>query len=243
MGMRRCRASGVMVAGSLVALLTGAAPVVATGPRQAPPNDQTLRARLAVTLVAVERLTSAQAVTRTVAPGIVAVAVDLGPDARGAAPVSTAQLRAWRRSSRRVFELAARNTRLRLRPTPVETELDESALAYVFSGSEYAAARALDIVSERVCNGREGALVIMPANDYFACYPIQHGEAERVLLMMSVIAHNAVREHSRPLTDQVFWVRRGRWISVPYEMKDDGYEYIGTPEFDLMLARLPELAP
>jgi hypothetical protein len=97
------------------------------------------------------------------------------------------------------------------------------------------------MAGERVCNGREGALVILPANDYAVCYPIHDSETERALQMLSVIAYRAFREHPRRLTDQVFWVRRGRWMAVPYDMKDDGYDYIGTPEFDRMLARLPVL--
>ncbi len=225
-----------------VLLLSGAAPAYASGARQAPPSDQILRTRLALRLVRQDQITAAQAVTRTVAPGIVAVAFDLKPAAGIPAAVGAAQLSEWRRSSKRVYALAERNSRIGLRLKPVETELDEGVLAQVFSGNDHAAVQAVMIAGGRVCKGREGALVIFPSNDYAVCYPIQNSEAERALQMLSVIAHRAFREHPLPLTDQVFWVRHGRWMTVPYEMKDDGYDYIGTPEFDRMLARLPLLA-
>jgi hypothetical protein len=236
---------GAILVGCCVLLAVGGgAPVHAARTRQGVPDDRALRSRLALRLVSSAQVTPAQVVTQTIAPGVVAVAIDFtsgARDARTAPAVSAAQLREWRRSSRRVFTLAARNTRLSLRHTPVETELDEGVLAHVISGDDYAAVQAIDIANLRVCNGREGALVIIPSNDYFACYPIDNSETERALQMLSVVTHGAFREHQRPLTDQVFWVRRGRWMPVPYEMKDDGYDYIGTPEFDRMLARLPEL--
>jgi hypothetical protein len=235
-------ARGLLACLNVLSLVICAQPAEAAGTwaGRIAPSDGELRERLAVRLEAADAATSpAQAVTRTLAPGIVAVVVDLAP--RQPVAVGPAQLSEWRRTSRRVFALATRNMRLRYRPASQPVELDDGVVMHVFSGNAFAAAHVLRIAEERVCRGREGALVIMPANDFLACYPINDSETERAVQMMSVVAYNAHREHAQPLSAQVFWLRRGRWMAVPYEMKDDGYDYIGTPEFDRMLARLPLL--
>jgi hypothetical protein len=171
--------------------------------------------------------------------GTVTVAVlDLKAGIRA---VTLDDLKRWRRSARQVFPQAERNLRARYAINGQETELEDGVAARFYAGTSFAASMALSMRTERACQGSYGALVIVPTSELMACFPVTYAHTERAVQMLSVIAARAYAEEANGISPRLYWYRRGRFIDVPYQIKDDGFDYIGTPAFDAVLARLPEL--
>jgi hypothetical protein len=173
-----------------------------------------------------------ESVTRTVAPGIVAVLVFDFPDST--ASVGAAHLAGWPVDIDGVFEQALDN--LASEPTPMHEDVDaEQAKVTIWYGdSFYVATRALRL-ADMLPAGTTDALIAVPNRHTLVVHPIVDAGAVVAMQFVYRMAAQMFRDGPGSISDQPYWWHDGTIVQIPHREEGKRIAVYPPDEFVALL--------
>ncbi len=170
-------------------------------------------------------------------PGTVTVLVyDLPETVQQVRPAETSR---WGKSVEELFALGLDNVRRKPRPQVRRAELPGGVRVTVLSGSSFfVASEALRLALFPGCIGRYGALVGVPTRHALVAYPIDGAEVVKAMLLMAPIVAGIYSQGPGAISPRLYWQHDGRFVDLPYIVRDGKPEFAPPAEFIALVRRL-----
>lgn len=177
-----------------------------------------------------------EAVSRSVAPGILSVLVYDFPDST--ASVHRDHIASWPLDADGVFAQALDN--LSREPAPIRETVDLGGPVGAAQGdSFYVATRALRLADE-LPSGTRDAIFAVPNRHTLLTHAIAD---KRVMAVMAPLFRATVelhREGPGSISDQLYWWREGAIVQIPHELRGRDISVYPPDEFVALLESLPD---
>lgn len=164
-------------------------------------------------------------------------------DEHAAMTVRAEQAGAWGVPLGEVMDQALDNVAaLEAETRPVSAaENEPGRLLMIYQGeSIYGAAMALRLEHIPGMTGSRGALVSVPVRNVVFSVPIDSMAFVNELGPLINLTRYALQAGPGPVSDRLWWVRDGRWVALPYEIRDSQLHFAPPDEFNRMAAELAE---
>ena len=135
----------------------------------------------------------------------------------------------WNKSDDELFEIALANAAACARPDDAITLDPEGLIVVMHDASIFGAARTIAGGGYPDRHGLFGAFVSMPTKHLTILTPFDGLESMQSLGAVMRIATGMFHEGPRSLSPNVYWVREGHWMAIPYETNGDQID-VNPPE-------------
>jgi hypothetical protein len=172
-------------------------------------------------------------------PGTVSyLALDLPTSIRSLKPDEVA---VWGRPPGELFETALENVARMARPEVSTPELEEGVTCTALVGESFFVAThalLLDLYPE--CLGAQGSLVAVPHRHCVLAYPIEDLSVIKAIPRLALIGRKLEAEGPGSISAKLYWYHHGAFIPLPYEIKENTFNFAPPEDFVAVLNELGE---
>jgi hypothetical protein len=134
------------------------------------------------------------------------------------------------------LEVALENLRGQTNPEMLEPIDADTGILLCCTGDAYDAPRAL-VLDSLLPEAPFGALVGVPNRDRLLVLPLQPSALAK-LHFVKLVAQQSYRQAPYPISNEVFWVRDGRWLRIPVEIRGTNINVTPPDEFVAVLQQM-----
>jgi hypothetical protein len=148
----------------------------------------------------------------------------------------------WNLSDAELFEIALANLRAAGDlPKPECQDIGEGARLYMFVGDSFLVGSiALILEDYPELLGPFGTLVGVPTRHVVIAAPIQNVSAVHVIKQVIPMIDDVSRKGPGTISPHLYWYRDGRYVPLPYQIKESSVAFHPPAEFIEVLNELPE---
>lgn len=151
------------------------------------------------------------------------------------------EARPWGKTHDELFEIALENVARLHKPEVSKAQLPHGAELVLLSGQSFfiaSHALLLDIHAEAL--GGYGSLIAVPHRHCVLAFPIEDLKVVQTIQHMVLITRQMHQDGPGSITPNLFWYHLGKFILLPYEIKDKTLNFAPPEEFVEMLNGLKQ---
>lgn len=185
-----------------------------------------------------ESIPEGKAIIREDIEGTITILVfDLPMAVRNVAP---SEITDWDKSIEELFEIGLKNVFNNYEVELEKQELDGKP-CYILCGDHlFGSTYALELNKFQQCIGSRGAIVSIPHRHAVVIYPVEGLDVMNDFIKLASIASGMYGEGPGSITSNIYWYNNGKYMNLPYEFKDNNFNFYPPYEFVDFLNKVSE---